>query len=156
VQEEVLEKTEGKENHIDIVLYCNNYPHVEMEVKSLSFGKILDESDCNNKESVLYLVTDLQRKSTSLGSKYAVLTRFAETVIFDTKTMDKIAIFSSPRMRFERFHIYCGSSSPKWQRPDIKQKIGILSSSEDWLLVTPFNKISLFEVNWIIHGINDI
>jgi len=76
-----------------------------MEVKSLSFGRILDESDRNIKESAMYLIEDLQRKSVSLNVKYAVLTRFAETIVFTPKSMDKLAIFTSPRAHLDRFHI---------------------------------------------------
>jgi hypothetical protein len=103
VREEVLVITDQKEKHMDLVLYSENKPYVGIEVKSLSYGSILNQAEDGIKESVAHLIEDLLTKSKRLNVKYGVLTRFAETIIVDPKTADIIAIFRSPREHLERF-----------------------------------------------------
>jgi len=85
---------ESSMNHVDIVLYLkepNAYAlaptHTVIEVKSLSYGSIGDEA----KASFNYLKDELLKKASYFDSKYAVLTRFAETLVFDTETGGKEA-----------------------------------------------------------------
>lgn len=99
MREEVFVKPEGKERHIDLVLYINEKPYIGMEIKSLSYGSIVDDS----KEYVQILIKELREKSGHLDVQYAILARFCETIIFDPKTGKKIASFNSPSEHREKF-----------------------------------------------------
>jgi hypothetical protein len=105
VREEVFVKTEGKENHIDIVLYSEAKPYIGMEIKKIPFGNILDRASDNVKESVAYLLEDLSRKSRKLNVKYAVLTRFKETLVVEPNTMATVATFRSQQEHLEKFQV---------------------------------------------------
>jgi len=93
VREEVACR-ESSLNHADIVLYLgepNAYAlaptHAVVEVKRLSYGSIGDEAKASfnsNKKKLL-------KQAKYFESKYAVLTRFVETLIFDTETGEKLA-----------------------------------------------------------------
>ena len=87
VQEEVFAKPSGKDRHIDLVLYSKGKPYIGMEIKSLSKGPV-------NKEAKDYLIQDLLEKSRYLGVRYAVLTRFVETLILDPKSGKRLASFN--------------------------------------------------------------
>ncbi|MEM3565932.1 MAG: hypothetical protein QXK18_03550 [Candidatus Bathyarchaeia archaeon] len=105
MREEVLAKLEGRDRHIDIVLYFRRNPYIGIEVKGLSFGSILHEAENRVNERCEYLFGDLLQKSKFLKVKYAVLTRFAETIIFDPSTSEAIATFRSLNEHIEKFDI---------------------------------------------------
>jgi len=90
MQEEVFAQPGGKDRHIDLVLYLQGKPYIGMEIKGLSKGPINQES----KEAVQYWIQNLLEKSRYLNVKYAVLTRFIETLIFDPKSSKKLASFN--------------------------------------------------------------
>ena len=90
MREEVSAKPSGKDRHIDLVLYSRGKPYIGMEIKSLSYGPVNDET----KDAVKYWIQELLRKSRYLGARYAVLTRFNETIILDSKTGSKMASFN--------------------------------------------------------------
>lgn len=85
---------ESSLNRADIVLYLQEPnafalapTHAVIEVKSLSYGSIGDEAKASfnsNKEKLL-------KQARYFESKYAVLTRFAETLVFNTETGGKQA-----------------------------------------------------------------
>lgn len=99
MREEVPAKPSGKDRHIDLVLYSKGKPHIGIEIKSLSYGHINDES----KDAIRYWTRELLEKSRFLGVKYAVLTRFAETVIRDSKTGNTLASFNYPYEYVDKF-----------------------------------------------------
>jgi hypothetical protein len=101
MREEILAKPEGKGRLLDIVLYTKGKPYIGIEVKSLSYGPIIDET----KENVRYLLRELLQKSRYLCVKYAVLTRFAETLIFDPETGNKLASFGFPQDHLGKFNV---------------------------------------------------
>lgn len=99
MREEVSAKPSGKDRHIDLVLYSKRKPYIGMEIKSLRAGPINDET----KDNVRYWVRELLEKSRYLGVKYAILTRFAETLILDPKSGKKLASFNYPHEHLEKF-----------------------------------------------------
>ena len=99
MQEEVLAKPSGKDRHIDVVLYSKGNPYIGIEIKNLSYGPINDDI----KDNVRDLVERLLEKSRYLGVRYAILTRFNETLIFDSKTGNKLASFDHPNEYLEKF-----------------------------------------------------
>ena len=99
VREEVLAKPKGKDRHIDLVLYSKGKPYIGIEIKSLSRGPINDL----DKDAVQYWTQELLEKSRYLDVKYAILTRFYETIIYDSKTGNKLASFNHPKEYLEKF-----------------------------------------------------
>ena len=99
MQEEVLAKPSGKDRHIDLVLRSKGKPYIGIEIKSLSKGPINDEA----KDNVRYWIQELLEKSRYLEVKYAILTRFAETLILDPKSGKKLATFNYPYEYLEKF-----------------------------------------------------
>ena len=78
-------------NDIDCVFYFENRPHIGIETKSLSWGT-LDES----KENVKFNRDRLLKNCRNIGAKWAVLTRYIETIIYKVETGERIACFSHP------------------------------------------------------------
>lgn len=101
MREEVFAKPKWRDLHIDLVLYSKGKPYIGIEIKSLSYGSIKDET----KDNVRHLLNELLQKSQYLDARYAILTRFAETLIFDPKTGNKLASFHSPDEHREKFDI---------------------------------------------------
>jgi len=99
MREEVLAQPGGKDRHIDLVLYSKGKPYIGMEIKGLSKGPINEES----KEAVQYWIQKLLEKSRYLNVKYAVLTRFIETIILDPKSAKKLASFNYLNQHIEKF-----------------------------------------------------
>jgi len=99
MREEVLSKPSGKDRHIDLVLFSNAKPYIGMEIKSLSYGPVNDET----KDAVRYYIQELLEKSRYLGAEYAILTRFNETIVFDSETGDKLATFNYAYEHLEKF-----------------------------------------------------
>lgn len=97
VREEVFAKPSGRERHIDVVLYSKGKPYVGIEIKSLSKGPI------NKEAKVQYWVQRLLEKSRFLKVKHAVLTRFYETLIFDSQTGNILVAFNRPDEYLEKF-----------------------------------------------------
>jgi hypothetical protein len=115
MREEVFAKPEGRDRHIDIVLYLRGKPHIGMEVKSISFGKILHETENRVNERCKYLLDDLLQKSNFLKVKYAVLTRFFEAIILDPNAPEILAAFRSPFEYVEKFDaLWALLSKPKF------------------------------------------
>jgi len=82
--QEVREEVYFKEKFIDCILYSKDQPRIVFEFKSLGFGEIRNKVD----------VSDLIDNAKALGAKYAVLTRFRETIIYDPETSGEIAYFA--------------------------------------------------------------
>lgn len=78
-------------NNIDCVLYLDDKPYIGIEVKALSCG-VLDEK----KDSVIFNRNRLLENCRNIGVKWAVLSRFVETIIYDVKNGEKIAFFTYP------------------------------------------------------------
>ena len=78
-------------NNIDCVLYLDNRPYIGIEVKSLSYG-VLDEK----KDNVIFNRNRLLENCRNIGIKWAVLSRYMETIIYDVKNGEKIAFFGHP------------------------------------------------------------
>lgn len=78
-------------NNIDCVLYSENKPHIGIEAKSLSYG-VLDEK----KDNVVFNRNRLLENCRNIGAKWAVLSRYKETIIYEVKTGEKIAFFNHP------------------------------------------------------------
>lgn len=78
-------------NNIDCVLYLEDKPHIGIEAKSLSYG-VLDEK----KDSVIFNRNRLLENCRNIGAKWAVLSRYVETIIYDVKNGEKIAFFTHP------------------------------------------------------------
>jgi hypothetical protein len=93
VREEVHVKTGAKDNHMDLVLYLNKSPCVGIEVKSIAYGNLLDDAGIHIGENVRHLLKDLEIKSKQLNVKYAVLTRFVDTLVFQGDSMTQVAAF---------------------------------------------------------------
>lgn len=105
VREEVFVKTGTKDNFIDLVTYWKERPYVGIEVKPISFGHLLDDAGEHIGENVAYLLEGLESKSRKLNVKYTVLTRFAETLVFEADSMSQVAVFSTPIEHCEKFSI---------------------------------------------------
>jgi hypothetical protein len=78
-------------NNIDCVLYLENKPHIGIEAKSLSYG-VLDEK----KDGVIFNRNRLLENCHNIGVKWAILSRYAETIIYNVKNGEKIAFFTHP------------------------------------------------------------
>ena len=78
-------------NNIDCVLYLKNKPYIGIEVKSLSYG-VLDEK----KDSVIFNRNRLLENCHNIGAKWAVLSRYVETIVYDVKNGEEIAFFGHP------------------------------------------------------------
>ncbi len=78
-------------NNIDCVLYLENKPYIGIEAKSLSFGVLGEEKDI-----VIFNRNRLLENCRNIGVKWAVLSRYVETIIYDVKNGKKIAFFSHP------------------------------------------------------------
>ena len=78
-------------NNIDCVPYLKNKPYIGIEVKSLSYG-VLDEK----KDSVIFNRNRLLENCHNIGAKWAVLSRYVETIVYDVKNGEEIAFFGHP------------------------------------------------------------
>ena len=103
---EVREEVSFGEKRIDCVLYSEGKPYVVFEFKSFKSGS-LHKVD----------VSEFIKNAAALGAKYAVLTRFRETIIYDSETGKQIEYFAEPRD-------YVGKFDVLWKylsRPSITQ-----------------------------------
>jgi len=75
---------EGK-NYVDCILYFEKKSHIVLEFKPMDSGPLHDKFDDISK-----LLSIAQK----FEAKYAVITRFCETIIFDPKTGDEIEYFN--------------------------------------------------------------
>jgi hypothetical protein len=78
-------------NDIDCVLYFENRPYIGIEAKSLSYG-VLEES----KSGVNFNKERLLKKCREIGARYAVISRYIETIVFKVEDGSKIASFKHP------------------------------------------------------------
>jgi len=74
----------SKERFMDCVLYLQGKPYIAFEFKSMGVGTIRNQVDVN----------ELINNSKILGARYAVLTRFYETVIYDVETGEELEDFA--------------------------------------------------------------
>ena len=74
----------SKEKFMDCVLYSQGKPYIVFEFKSMGVGTLRNKVDLN----------ELINNSKVLGAKYAVLTRFYETVIYDVETSEELEDFA--------------------------------------------------------------
>jgi len=81
--QEVREEVYFNEKFIDCVLYSEGISHVVFEFKSLGFGVLRNKVD----------VSELIKNAKALGAKYAVITRFRETIIYNPETGEEIEYF---------------------------------------------------------------
>lgn len=88
--QEVREEVE----HCDCVLYFEGKPYIIFEFKPLDFGG-LDGVDFSG----------LIDKSKALGAKYAVVTRFKETIIYKSETGEKVEYFALPEDYLNKFDV---------------------------------------------------
>lgn len=78
----------------DCVISIYGQPYINLEFKRMTEGTI---------DRYPHRVEDLLRKSEYLGTKYAVLTRFNETIVYDVANGNTLTRFISPRDHLERF-----------------------------------------------------
>ncbi len=78
----------------DCVISLKAKPYMVLEFKKLNYGTI------DRYESI---VEDVLTKAEYLKAKYAVLTRFSETAVYDGTTGRLLVRFNSPIENFERF-----------------------------------------------------
>lgn len=79
-----LDLSSGKQQFFDCVLYTANVPHIVIEFKRLGIGNLR-----NKKGSIEKLKSNVKQTK----AKYAVLTRFYETIIYDARTGEEKAYF---------------------------------------------------------------
>ena len=96
VKEQVRVKIEDKDSFADCVLYYDRKPYVVLEIKDLGFGNLPRTPD----SLVVKLLID---QANGLNAKYAVLTRYWQTVIFDPKTGKELAYFDYPNEYISNF-----------------------------------------------------
>lgn len=81
--QKMREEVYFNEKFIDCVLYSQGKPHIVFEFKSLGFGVLRNKVD----------VSELINSAKALGAKYAVLTRFRETIIYSPEIGEEIEYF---------------------------------------------------------------
>ena len=81
-------------NFPDCIILLNGSPHIVIEFKGLNYGTV------DRYETV---VKKLLEKAEYLGFKYAVLTRFAETVVYDGANGNQLIRFSNPKEYLSKF-----------------------------------------------------
>lgn len=78
-------------NDIDCVLYLKNRPYIGIEAKSFSYG-VLDEG----KSGVIFNRDRLLKNCREICAKWAVLSRYKETIIYEVENGGKVALFIRP------------------------------------------------------------
>ena len=81
--QEVREEVSLKDKRIDCVLYSSGKPHIVFEFKSLGFGVLHGKFDAS----------ELINNAKALHAKYAVLSRFRETIVYDPATGKEVYYF---------------------------------------------------------------
>lgn len=90
VKEQVkVEINDEQSKFADCVLYYDRKPYIVLEIKNLGYGNLPRSLDN-------LLVKSLLDQASKLNAKYAVLTRYWQTVIFDPKTGKELAYFDYP------------------------------------------------------------
>ena len=79
-----LDLSSGKQRFFDCVLYTANVPHIVIEFKRVGIGYL------HNKKSS---IEKLKSNARQTEAKYAVFTRFYETIIYDARTGQEKAYF---------------------------------------------------------------
>ncbi|MDH5374773.1 MAG: hypothetical protein OEZ21_00865 [Candidatus Bathyarchaeota archaeon] len=82
-------------DHPDCTISVNGNPHIVWEFKRLTSGGAIDRHERT--------ITDLLSKGTGLNAKYAVLTSFAEAVVFDVSSQKRLFRIDSPVEYFLKF-----------------------------------------------------
>jgi hypothetical protein len=82
--EEMREEVSFNEKRIDCILYLQHKPYIIFEFKSLGFG------DLRNKH---HAIKELLSNGKALKAKYAVFTRFYETIVYDPQSGEEIEYF---------------------------------------------------------------
>jgi predicted type IV restriction endonuclease len=93
--EEMREEVHFNEKRIDCVLYMQGKPYIVFEFKSLGFGDLRNKSD---------VIKELVNNAKALKAKYAVFTRFLQTIVYNPQTGDEICYFA-PYNLIEKFDI---------------------------------------------------
>lgn len=75
-------------DHPDCTISVNGNPHIVLEFKRLTSGGAIDRYE--------QTIADLLNKGMGLNAEYAVLTSFAETVIYDVSSQKRLLRFDSP------------------------------------------------------------
>lgn len=78
----------------DCVVSSKGKPYMVLEFKRLNYGTI---------DRYETIVEDILTKAEYLKARYAVLTRFSETVVYDGSNGRRLAKFNSPSENIERF-----------------------------------------------------
>jgi len=90
VKEEVRIRKDKRSPRADCVLYHDGKPYIVLEIKGLGIGNLPRTS--NDKWVKL-----LMEQANELKAKYAVLTSYSQTVIFDAETNRELAYFGDPK-----------------------------------------------------------
>ena len=97
VKEQVkVEISDEQSKFADCVLYRDGKPYIVLEIKSLGYGNLPRSLDS-------LVVKSLIDQANKLNAKYAVLTRYWQTVIFDPKTGKELAYFDYPNEYISNF-----------------------------------------------------
>jgi predicted type IV restriction endonuclease len=79
-------------NRIDCVLYLENRPYIGMEAKSLGYGVLSED-----KGGVKFNKDRLLKNCRQIGGvRWAVISRYKETIIYNAENGEKIASFNDP------------------------------------------------------------
>ena len=79
-----LDLSSGEQRFFDCVLYTDNVPYTAMEFKRVGVGYL------HNRKSA---IKKLKLNAEQTGAKYAVFTRFYETIVYDARTGQEKAYF---------------------------------------------------------------
>ena len=81
-----LDLESGQQQFFDCVLYYDNTPYIVMEFKRIGIGTL------HNKASS---IEKLKRNVMQTKARYAVFTRFSETIVYDARTGQEKAYFDA-------------------------------------------------------------
>jgi hypothetical protein len=82
-------------DHPDCTVSLNGNPYIVWEFKRLTSGGAIDRDERT--------IADLLSKGASFGAKYAVLTSFAETVVYDALSQKRLFRIDSPVEYYLKF-----------------------------------------------------
>ena len=91
-----LDLSSGEQRFFDCVLYTENKSYIVMEFKRVGIGYL------HNRKSA---IENLKSNAKQTEAKYAVFTRFYETIIYDTRTGQEKAYFRGSDGYLKSFEI---------------------------------------------------
>jgi len=90
-------------NRIDCVLYWNNKPYIGVEAKSLR-TRLIEEDTEKEKYNTTFNKNRLLNNCRNIGIKWAVVTSYVETLVFDVENEKKVTFYKHPNEYEKRFY----------------------------------------------------